>query len=108
MNEKYPDHGTEDNDQEIYAERTGARVPPDGGVRPPADGLSGASDLPPARDLAAGDDRVDAAVAGLSRLRGLPVDEHVAVLEEAHGRLRDILGELDEGAERPDLAKGRP
>jgi hypothetical protein len=44
-----------------------------------------------------GDDRVDAAVAGLSRLAGLPADEHVAVLEETHGRLRDILGELDEG-----------
>jgi hypothetical protein len=44
-----------------------------------------------------GDDRVDAAVAGLNRLAGLPADEHVAVLEETHGRLRDILGELDEG-----------
>jgi len=40
---------------------------------------------------------VDAAVAGLNRLAGLPADEHVAVLEETHGRLRDILGELDEG-----------
>ena len=44
-----------------------------------------------------GDDRVDAAVAGLSRLAGAPADEHVAVLEEVHGRLRDILGEVSEG-----------
>ena len=44
-----------------------------------------------------GDERVDDAVAGLSRLPGRPVDEHVAVLEEVHGRLRDILGELNEG-----------
>jgi hypothetical protein len=47
--------------------------------------------------LPTGDDRVDDAVAGLSRLPGRPVDEHVAVLEEVHGRLRDILGELNEG-----------
>ena len=47
--------------------------------------------------LPTGDERVDDAVAGLSRLPGRPVDEHVAVLEEVHGRLRDILGELNEG-----------
>jgi hypothetical protein len=41
--------------------------------------------------------RVDDAVAGLSRLRGRPAEEHVAVLEEVHGRLRDILDELAEG-----------
>ena len=46
---------------------------------------------------ATGDDRVDAALAGLSRLPGRPADEHVAVLEEVHGRLRDILGELNGG-----------
>jgi hypothetical protein len=44
-----------------------------------------------------GDARVDAAIEGLSRLAGAPPKEHVAVLEEAHGRLRDILGELAEG-----------
>ena len=58
-----------------------------------------------------GDDRVDAAVAALSRLPGTPADEHVAVLEEVHGRLRDILGELNEGPDRPiepDTAQGRP
>jgi hypothetical protein len=44
---------------------------------------------------ATGDARVDDAVAGLSRLRGRPAEEHVAVLEEVHGRLRDILDDLD-------------
>jgi hypothetical protein len=42
-----------------------------------------------------GDARVDDAVAGLSRLAGRPAEEHVAVLEEAYGRLRDILDDLD-------------
>jgi len=45
-----------------------------------------------------GDDRVDAALAGLSRLAGAPAEEHVVVFEEVHGRLRDILGEASEGA----------
>lgn len=103
MAEEYPDPGTEDKSQKIYAERTEARVPADGDTPPPAAGPPPEGDLPPT-----GDDRVDAAAAGLSRLRGLPVDEHVAVLEEAHGRLRDILGELDEEAGPPDTAKGRP
>jgi hypothetical protein len=44
-----------------------------------------------------GDARVDAAVSGLSRLAGTRPQEHVAILEETHGRLRDILGELAEG-----------
>jgi len=47
-----------------------------------------------------GDDRVDGAVAGLRRLPGLPPGEHVAVLEEVHGQLRDILGELSEDPAR--------
>jgi hypothetical protein len=98
MAEEYPDPDTGDKSQEIDAERTEARASADGGTQPPAEG-----DLPPK-----GDDRVDAAAAGLSRLRGLPVDEHVAVLEEAHGRLRDILGELDEEAEPPGVAERRP
>ena len=71
-----------------------------------ADNQSPTIDLPPT-----GDDRVDAAVAGLRRLPGTPADEHVAVLEEVHGQLRDILGELNEGQDRPvepDGAEGRP
>ena len=103
MAEEYPEQGTGDKSQKISAERTEARAPADSGTQSPADGPPSRSDLPPT-----GDDRVDAAAAGLSRLRGLPVDEHVAVLEEAHGRLRDVLGELDEDAGPPDMTKGRP
>ena len=55
-----------------------------------------------------GDDRVDAAVAGLSRLHGQPAEDHVAVLEEVHGRLRDILGEVAEDQPVPEPPKGRP
>ena len=86
MNEKYPDQGTEHEGQDLDAERAAGRASADGDTPPPAGGLP-----------ATGDDRVDAAVAGLSRLPGRPADEHVAVLEEVHGRLRDILGELNEG-----------
>ena len=39
---------------------------------------------------------MDEALTGLSRLPGRPVEDHVAVLEEVHGRLRDILDELAE------------
>jgi hypothetical protein len=42
-----------------------------------------------------GDERVDDVVAGLSRLQGRPAEEHVAVLEEIHGQLRDILDEME-------------
>ena len=93
MDEEYPDQGIEDKDQKISTERTGSPAYPDGDVRPSAD-------APPPT----GDDRVDAAVTGLSRLRGAPVEEHVAVLEEAYGRLRDVLGELDA---EPDPDQGR-
>ena len=48
-----------------------------------------------------GDTRVDNAAAGLGRLQGRPVDEHVAILEEVHGQLRDILGDLEETPESP-------
>ena len=44
-----------------------------------------------------GDEQVDEAVASLSRLQGRPAEEHVAVLEEVHGRLRDILDDLGPG-----------
>ena len=89
MDEEYPDQGTEDQGQTLEAERAGPAAAPDGGeLRPAADPTLG----PPT-----GDDRVDAAMAGLSRLAGAPAEEHVAVLEEVHGRLRDILGEVNEG-----------
>ena len=124
MDEKYPDHRTGDENQDHYPERAvaGAPVPGDapadaeravaGGPVPgdaPADAERAVAGAPVPRDarVAAerlladapltGDARVDAAVEGLSRLAGAPPKGHVAVLEEAHGRLRDILGELAEG-----------
>jgi hypothetical protein len=87
MNDEYPDQGIEDQGQDPDTER--GRVP----VAPDDHTPRRAAELPPT-----GDDRVDTAVGGLGRLAGRPVDEHVAVLEEVHGRLRDILGELNEGS----------
>jgi hypothetical protein len=75
MNQEFPPTGAPQEDQDLDSER--AVVYP------------------------TGDDRVDAAVAPLTRLPGLPNDEHVAVLEEVHGRLRDILSELDEVRDPP-------
>jgi hypothetical protein len=86
MDQEFPDEGAADKDQDLYPERVWARASAEG------DSQVAMAGPPPT-----GDDRVDAAVAGLSRLPGLPPDEHVAVLEEAHGRLRDILGEVNEG-----------
>jgi hypothetical protein len=86
MDEEYPDDGTEQDGQGIYPERVMPRASPSGATWPPV------AELPET-----GDDRVDAALAGLSRLPGTPAVEHVAVLEDVHGRLRDILGELNEG-----------
>jgi hypothetical protein len=78
MSDEYPDPrggsriGQQGEDQNLDTERSVAQLSP------------------------TGDARVDDAVARLNRLKGRPADEHVAVLEEVHGRLRDILGELDE------------
>ena len=93
MNEEYPDQGIEGQGQNLEAERDWPAAAPDGGEpRPAAEPAPGPLPGPPT-----GDDRVDEAMAGLSRLAGTPPDEHVAVLEEVHGRLRDILGEASEG-----------
>ena len=87
MDEKYPDQGPEREGQDLDPERAAGRAPADADTPRPAGGLP-----------ATGDDRVDAALAGLSRLAGAPAEEHVVVFEEVHGRLRDILGEASEGA----------
>ena len=89
MDEEYPDQGTEGQGQNLEAERAWPAAAPDGGEPRPA--------AEPTLSPPTGDDRVDAAMAGLSRLAGAPPEEHVAVLEEVHGRLRDILGEANEG-----------
>ena len=41
--------------------------------------------------------QVDEAIAGLVGLPGRPVAEHVAVFEEAHAKLRQVLSDLDDG-----------
>jgi hypothetical protein len=41
-----------------------------------------------------GDPRVDEAIAGLSALEEMDLDERPAALEAVHDRLREILGEL--------------
>ena len=82
MDDKHPDQGETDKDQNLDAERSVAEPVP------------------------TGDARVDEAVTALNRLKGRPADEHVAVLEEVHGQLRDILGELDETPEPPQAAPG--
>jgi hypothetical protein len=89
MEEEYPAHGIDGSQgqgQNLSSERLGPGATPDG------DAPRLVTQLPPT-----GDERVDQAVAGLGRLAGAPAEEHVAVLEEVHGRLRDILGELNEG-----------
>jgi len=75
MTDELPAKGAGDEDQNIDTERAVVQAPD------------------------TGDSRVDDAVARLSRLPGRPADEHVAVLEEVHGRLRDILDELAESPE---------
>jgi hypothetical protein len=84
MDEHDGDQGTEQQDQDLDPER------------------------PAVTGLSTGDARVDAAVAGLSRLRGTPAEDHVAILEEVHGRLRDILGELGEDQGTPEHPEGQP
>jgi hypothetical protein len=73
MTDENSRHGAGDKDQNRDAERSVAEAPP------------------------TGDERVDEAVAGLSRLHGRPAEEHVAILEEVHGQLRDILDDLGPG-----------
>src|SRR6201995_6065640 len=92
MNEEYPDQGIEGKSQDIDAERSRAAATPHGGeLRPAAE----ATFVPPT-----GDDRVDAPVAGLTRLAGSSAEEHVAVRDGVHERVRNILGEVNEGTPR--------
>jgi hypothetical protein len=64
------------------------------------------------RRPATGEPRVDAALARLDELEGLPVTGHRAVFEDVHRRLKDVLDELDSGqpgeAGHPAGAPSRP
>ena len=91
MTDENSPQGAGDKDQDLDTERTVAEASAPGDVR--ADGSEPVPGGPPPT----GDPRVDDAVAGLRRLPGRPAEEHVAVLEEVHGRLRDILDDLGPG-----------
>ena len=64
------------------------------GPVPGAGGPAETGPVPRARP-STGDARVDDAVARLDDLPGLPLAEHLAVLEYVHERLTDALGDLD-------------
>lgn len=55
-----------------------------------------------------GDPRVDEAIAGLSDLDQIDLDDRPQVLEEVHDRLREILGELGDAGRPSPAAAGGP
>lgn len=54
--------------------------------------------LPGSPEQSTGDERVDAALAGLGDLDNAPAAEHAAVIEAAHDELRAVLADLDAGS----------
>jgi hypothetical protein len=67
----------------------------------PGDGLDAASTT--------GDERVDAALAGLGGLAGVPVSAHVAVFTEVQQGLQSVLAALDAENDGEALGEsGRP
>ena len=44
-----------------------------------------------------GDGRVDEAIAPLGELADVPLEDHPAIFERIHDRLREVLGELNPG-----------
>jgi hypothetical protein len=71
--------------------------------------------VPGGQPPATGDPRVDAALARLGELTGLPVTEHARVFNDVHRQLEDVLDELDtvqtadasrDNAARDDAARG--
>lgn len=75
-------------------------------VRYPSDaGAQGAATWTPAPST--GEPPVDAMIARLDGLDGLPVEEHVAVFEDTHAGLRQVLSELDAAPEPPGAGPGR-
>lgn len=47
--------------------------------------------VPPFGDVASGHAEIDAAMLRLQELDGLPVDRHGEILDDLHGKLRDVL-----------------
>ena len=112
MTDENSPQGAWDKDQNLGLERivaeasapgdvqAGGSEPVPGGPPPTGDVQAGGSEPVPGGPPPTGDPRVDDAVAGLSRLPSRPATEHVAVLEEVHGRLRDILDDLGPGQQQ--------
>ena len=48
-----------------------------------------------------GDARVDEAIAPLDGLADVPLEDHPAIFERIHDRLREVLGELNPGPSGP-------
>jgi hypothetical protein len=87
---------------ELQTEGLGPRSPdpafqpqPDKADKPDEAGEPDEVGEPGGQRPATGEPRVDAALARLDELAGLPVTEHRAIFEDVHRRLRDVLGELD-------------
>jgi hypothetical protein len=59
----------------------------------------------PAEPVRTGNQQVDAVLASLEDLEGVPVQEHVAVFERAHEQLRAAL---DAQPSRPAVQPGAP
>jgi uncharacterized Ntn-hydrolase superfamily protein len=55
--------------------------------------------VPPQERPTAGDPRVDAALARLDELPGVPVSEHPRIFDDVHRRLEDVLDELGSAGE---------
>ena len=68
----------------------------------------GISEIQVAEGSGTGDSRVDAAVARLGELAGAPLDEHPAIFEQVHDRLREVLGELSPGMPAAREARDMP
>jgi hypothetical protein len=99
---------TEDFPGDTAEELTAA----EGQADEPGAGFGEAPEEPAEPRPSTGEPRVDAALARLDELKGRPVNEHRAVFEDVHRRLRDVLGELDSRQQPPPRdandAAGRP
>jgi hypothetical protein len=91
---------TADNKASVTTEDTAAELASEGAEEAEADASGELPDETYERRPATGEPRVDAALARLDELEGLPVSEHRAVFEDVHQRLTDVLGELDAGRPR--------